>query len=49
MGEADDQRWTLHYDLDGRLKAFNDIKVVLGPGVIPQVFGQVTHFPKYVL
>lgn len=28
IGEADDRRWTFHYDLDGRLKAINDAKIL---------------------
>uniref|UniRef100_A0A1I8EAL2 EGF-like domain-containing protein n=1 Tax=Wuchereria bancrofti TaxID=6293 RepID=A0A1I8EAL2_WUCBA len=32
IGEADDRRWTLHYDLDGRLKAINDAKISFSSG-----------------
>uniref|UniRef100_A0A915PKS0 EGF-like domain-containing protein n=1 Tax=Setaria digitata TaxID=48799 RepID=A0A915PKS0_9BILA len=31
-GDADDRRWTLHYDLDGRLKAVNDAKILFSGG-----------------
>lgn len=29
IGEAEDQRWTFHYDLNGCLKAVNDAKISL--------------------
>ncbi|KAK0414638.1 hypothetical protein QR680_011539 [Steinernema hermaphroditum] len=32
VGERDEHRWNLHYDLDGRLKALNNEKILLGPG-----------------
>ncbi len=41
IGEQEKQRWTLHYDLDGRLKAFNEKKVQLANGGAPVKMGQV--------
>lgn len=32
FGEAEDRQWTLHYDLDGRLKAINDAKISFSGG-----------------
>ncbi|MFH4980727.1 hypothetical protein AB6A40_007436 [Gnathostoma spinigerum] len=43
MGESTDRRWTCYYDLDGRLKAVNDNKLILGPGGIPIMFGQLEY------
>ncbi|EFO27446.1 hypothetical protein LOAG_01036 [Loa loa] len=37
IGEADDRRWTLHYDLDGRLKAVNDAKISFSNGNLKNV------------
>ncbi|KAM3723399.1 Teneurin-1 [Dirofilaria immitis] len=37
IGETDDRRWTLHYDLDGRLKAINDAKISFSDGKLKNV------------
>ncbi|KAL4003026.1 GHH signature containing HNH/Endo VII nuclease toxin family protein [Acanthocheilonema viteae] len=37
IGETDDRRWTLHYDLDGRLKAINDAKISFSNGKLKNV------------
>uniref|UniRef100_A0A915BMY1 EGF-like domain-containing protein n=1 Tax=Parascaris univalens TaxID=6257 RepID=A0A915BMY1_PARUN len=43
MGESENRRWTLHYDLDGRLKAINERKLLLASGGVPQRFEQVIY------
>ncbi|VDM44506.1 unnamed protein product [Toxocara canis] len=43
MGENENRRWTLHYDLDGRLKAINDRKLSLAAGGVPQRHDQVMY------
>ncbi|VDO34155.1 unnamed protein product [Onchocerca flexuosa] len=37
IGEADDYRWTFHYDLDGRLKAINDAKILFSSGKLKSI------------
>ncbi|VDK46754.1 unnamed protein product [Anisakis simplex] len=43
MGEDESRRWTLHYDLDGRLKAVNDRKLTLSAGGVPKSFDQLVY------
>jgi hypothetical protein len=43
LGETENLRWTLHYDLDGRLKMMNELKLKLQAGGVPQKFGDVDY------